>query len=165
MTSSDALALAGFFVACLAAAMTGALFRPGLWYEGLAKPSWRPPNWLFPPAWSVLYATIAVSGWLVWRQEGLAGAAFPFAVYGAQLLLNAAWSALFFGLRRPDLAFGEVILLWLSILATILVFRPLNGLAAALLLPYLGWVGFAGMLNFAIWRLNRREANRCVAAG
>jgi tryptophan-rich sensory protein len=98
--------------------MTGAFFRPGEWYERLKKPSWRPPNRLFAPVWTVLYVMIAVSGWLVWREFGFAGAVLPLAVYALQLVLNAAWTPLFFGLHRPDLAFVDIVLVWLSIVAT-----------------------------------------------
>ena len=84
------IVLIGFIGACLLAARVGAAYRPGDWYERLAKPRWRPPNWLFPPTWAVLYLTIAVSGWLVWRTSGFATAALPFAIYLVQLVLNAA---------------------------------------------------------------------------
>ena len=103
------IVLVGFIGACLLAATIGATYRPGDWYERLAKPRWRPPNWVFPPAWTVLYLTIAVSGWLVWRTSGFAGAALPLAIYLVQLVLNAAWSPIFFGMRRPDLAFMEIV--------------------------------------------------------
>ena len=130
--------LIGFVGICFLAAMTGAMFRPGDWYERLRKPAWRPPNWVFPPAWAFLYLTIAVSGWLAWRTSGFAGAA-----------------PIFFGMRRPDLAFIEVVMLWLSIIATIAAFHRVNAAAAWLLLPYLAWVTFAAALNCTIWRLNR----------
>jgi translocator protein len=149
--------LAGFAAACAFAASMGAIFRPGDWYQRLAKPSWRPPDWLFAPAWTVLYVMIAVSGWLVWRTSGFAGAALPLAIYALQLALNAAWTPIFFGLHRPGLAFVEIVLLWLSIVATIWLFRPVNVVAAWLLLPYLAWVAYAGALNFAVWRLNHRS--------
>ena len=148
-------ALIGFIVACFLAALTGALFRPGDWYERLAKPTWRPPNRLFAPVWTVLYFTIAISGWLVWREAGFAGAALPLAIYALQLILNAAWTPLFFGLHRPDLGFLNIVLIWLSIIATIALFFPIHAAAALLLLPYLAWVTFAAALNFAVWRLNR----------
>ena len=149
------LVLVAFVGACFLAAATGAVFPPGDWYERLAKPSWRPPNWLFAPVWTVIYLTIAVSGWLVWRKYGFAGAALlPLAIYLLQLVLNAAWTPIFFGLRRPDLAFFEILMLWLSIVATIATFRSLNAAAAWLLLPYLAWVTFAAALNFTIWRMN-----------
>ncbi len=144
-----------FVAACFVVALSGAVFRPGTWYEGLAKPWWRPPNWLFGPAWTVLYVCIAVSGWLAWRQ---AGWGLPMTVYAVQLLLNACWSAVSFGMRRLDLAFGELILLWLSIALTALLFAPVSTAAAALLLPYLAWVTFAGVLNFTLWQMNRAPA-------
>jgi tryptophan-rich sensory protein len=147
------LSLLPFIALCFLVALSGAVFRPGDWYEGLAKPSWRPPNWLFAPAWAVLYVCVACSGWLVWQAAGL-GAARAFGVYAVQLLFNAGWSAVFFGLRRPDWAFGELVLLWLSIVANIAVFAPISAGAAWLLAPYLAWVTFAGVLNFSIWQLN-----------
>jgi len=156
MDLASVIVLIGFIGACLLAATTGATFRPGDWYEQLKKPSWRPPNWVFAPAWAVLYLTIAVSGWLVWRTAGFAGAAAPLSIYLLQLGLNAAWSAIFFGMRRPDLAFVEIMLLWLSIVATIAAFHPVNVAAAWLLLPYLAWVTFAAVLNLTVWRMNPR---------
>ena len=155
MDISSLLVLLGFVAACFLAALTGAVFRPGDWYERLAKPSWRPPNQLFAPVWTVLYLIIAISGWLVWRKAGLTNAALPIAVYSLQLVLNAAWTPLFFGLHRPDLGLLEIVLVWLSIVATIILFYPIHAWAALLLLPYLAWVTFAAVLNFAIWRLNR----------
>lgn len=136
---------------CFAAALSGALFKPGAWHAALAKPRWHPPNWLFGPAWAVLYVMIATAGWLVWNA---AGWSLALAAWSAQLLLNAAWSWLFFGLRRPDLAFAEVVLLWLSIVACVVLFAPVSAMAALLMLPYLAWVAFASALNFAMWRLN-----------
>ena len=155
MDMSATLGLLGFIGACFAVSTTGAVFRPGEWYERLRKPWWRPPNWLFAPAWAVLYLCIAVSGWLVWREAGFAGAAVPLGIYAVQLALNAAWSAIFFGMRRPDLAFAEIVALWLSIAATMAAFAPVHAGAAWLLAPYLCWVGFAGALNFTVWRMNR----------
>ncbi len=124
------------------------------WYEQLAKPHWRPPNWVFAPAWTVLYACIAVAGWLVWR-AGSDAAVAALTVYGVQLVLNAGWSAVFFGLHRPDWAFAELVLLWLSIAATMALFAPISTVAVLLLAPYLAWVSFAGALNLSIWQLNR----------
>jgi translocator protein len=136
---------------CFAAAFSGALFRPGAWHAALAKPRWHPPNWLFGPAWAVLYVMIATAGWLVWHAGGWSVA---LAMWGVQLVLNAGWSWVFFGLRRPDLASAEVVLLWLSILGCVLLFAPLSGWAMALMLPYLAWVTFAAALTFEMWRLN-----------
>ena len=151
---SSILGFLGFVAACFAVASSGAFFRPGEWYQRLKKPWWNPPNWLFAPAWTILYVTIAVAGWLVWREVGFAGAKWALAVYGLQLIFNAAWSALFFGMRRPDLAFGEVLLLWVSILGTIMAFYPIHAGAAWLMAPYLGWVTFAAILNLSVWRMN-----------
>jgi tryptophan-rich sensory protein len=154
MSFASFLVLLAFVGACFLAAMTGAIFRPGEWYERLAKPDWRPPNRLFAPVWSLLYLMIAVSGWLVWRRAGFAGAAVPFAFYLAQLVLNAAWTPVFFGLHRIDLGFAVIVLLWLAIAATIGAFYSVDMIAAFLLLPYLAWVGFAAALNLSIWRRN-----------
>ena len=148
------LGLLGFLAACFVAASTGAICRPGHWYDNLAKPSWQPPKRIFPIAWTILYIMIAISGWLIWRKVGFAGGAIPLLIYGVQLILNAGWSVLFFGLKRPDLALIEVVLLWLSILATIVAFHPVDVDAALLLVPYFLWVSFASFLNLTICRLN-----------
>ena len=153
---TEIVALLGFIAAVAAVASTGAFFPPDKWYQALRKPRWCPPNWLFGPAWTVLYLMIAVSGWLVWRKAGLAGAAGAFAIYALQLVLNGAWSGIFFGLRRMDLALAELVLLWLAILATIVAFAAHDTLAAWLLVPYLAWVSFAGALNAALLRMNPR---------
>lgn len=125
------------------------------WYPTLAKPSWTPPNAVFAPVWTALYFLMALAAWLVWRKAGgLAAARLPLALFAVQLVLNAAWSILFFGLRMPGLAFGELVLLWLAIAATLAAFRHVLPAAGLLLAPYLAWVTFAGALNFALWRLN-----------
>jgi benzodiazapine receptor len=152
---NDLLGLAGFLGACFAAALAGLLFPVGAWYDGLRKPSWNPPKWIFGPAWTLLYIMMAVAAWLVWREAGFGTA---IAVFGLQLVLNFLWTALFFGMRRPDLSLYELVLLWLTILACILLFAPVSGWAALLLLPYLAWTGFAGFLNLAILRLNGAQA-------
>lgn len=152
MNLESLLALLGFVVLAGAAASSGALFKPGPWYDTLRKPGWTPPSWVFPVVWTPLYVMIALSGWFAWSAAGLV--AVPFLIYALQLLLNAGWSAVFFGLRRPDLAFGELVALWLSIAATIAAFAPLSTTAAWLLAPYLVWVSIAGALNLSVWRLN-----------
>lgn len=153
--------LIGFVAACAIAAATAGFYRPGEWYERLAKPGWKPPNWLFGPVWLVLYGMIAVSGWLVWRQVGWQGGALPLGLFAVQLVLNGLWSALFFGLRRIGLACIEMAALWLAIAATIAAFHPVHAGAAYLLMPYLAWVSFAFVLNFSIWRLNARAPQPC----
>jgi tryptophan-rich sensory protein len=151
------VALVGFLALCFAAAGLGGLATSrGLagWYPSLRKPSWTPPDRVFGPVWTALYASMAVAAWLVWRARGLAGARVPLGLFALQLGLNVAWSVLFFALRSPGLAFGEVVLLWWAILATLLAFGRSSRAAAALMVPYLLWVTFASALNFAIWRLN-----------
>lgn len=140
-----------FFGLVFAAALSGAVFKPGPWYDGLAKPSWNPPDWAFPVVWSILYIMIAVAGVLVWRAEGW-GTAMAF--WAAQLVLNALWSALFFGARRMDWAFYEVLLLWLSIIGFIVTAWPVSATAALLFVPYLAWVTTAAALNRTVWRMN-----------
>ena len=150
----SALGAVGWLILCFAAAGVGSLFVPGQWYESLTKPVWNPPSWLFGPVWTVLYGMMAIAAWLVWKRYGFSGAAVPLAVFVAQLVLNAGWSWLFFGLQRPDLAFAEIILLWIAILVTIVLFWRLERVAGILLVPYLAWVSFAAVLNFTLWQLN-----------
>lgn len=135
-------------------ALSGALFRPGSWYDSLEKPGWRPPNKAFGPVWTLLYIMIAVSGWLVWRAAPWPETATALAIFGLQLALNAGWSAVFFGLKRPGWAVVEIAALWASILATMVAFAPFSLTAAGLLAPYFLWVSFAAALNVAIWRRN-----------
>lgn len=149
------LSLFLFFAMNVAAASTGGIFSPGSWYERLQKPSWRPPNFLFGPVWVVLYIMITIAGWRVWQASTPEDWLLPMSVYGVHLIFNTAWSAVFFGLRRPDLALIDMALLWLSIVATIAVFAPIDSVGAWLLVPYLVWVSFAFSLNVEIWRLNR----------
>ena len=148
------LVLIGFVAVCFLAAATGSFFKPGKWYESLRKPSWRPPNWLFAPVWTALYLMIALAGWLVWRFAGFGGATTALTLYTVQILLNAAWTPVFFGRHRPDLGFAVIAALWLSIAATIVAFAHISAVAAWLMVPYFVWVAFASCLNFAIWRLN-----------
>ena len=143
---------------CFAAAAIGGWLTSrtlATWYPGLAKPSWNPPDWVFAPVWTVLYAMMACAAWLVGRERGWRAAAFPLGLFAAQLALNVAWSGLFFALQSPGAALVDVILLWLLILATLVSFWRVNAQAGLLLVPYLGWVSFAAVLNCAIWQLNR----------
>lgn len=126
---------------------------PG-WYATLAKPSWTPPGWVFGPVWTVLYLAMAVAAWLVWREGGLRANRMELTLFGVQLALNGLWSWLFFGLERPSAAAVEILLLWLAIAATTVVFWRRSLAAGVLLAPYLAWVSFAVALNWAIWRLN-----------
>ncbi|MGD0404778.1 MAG: TspO/MBR family protein [Candidatus Acidiferrales bacterium] len=142
-------------VVCLGAAGLGSLLTtPALrsWYAGLSKPSWTPPNSLFGPVWTILFIAMAIAAWLVWRKVGLT--AVPMQLFLLQLLLNVAWSVLFFRLRSPGLAFAEIVVLWCAILATSIEFWNVVQAAGWLLLPYWIWVSYAAALNFSIWRLN-----------
>ena len=139
---------------CFAAAIPGAVFPTGQWYAQLAKPALTPPNWVFGPVWTLLYLMMAVAAWLVWSDPSPPRARIPLIVFVVQLVLNAAWSCLFFGLHSIGLALADIVVLWATILATLISFWRLRKLAGALLIPYLLWVSFAGYLNIALWRLN-----------
>ncbi|QKV73477.1 TspO/MBR family protein [Amycolatopsis sp. Hca4] len=147
------LALAGFFAAVAAVAVVGSLAatRSRDVYAALAQPPWAPPSWLFGPVWTVLYILIAVSGWLFWRAPGTRAG---FAWYAAGLVLNAAWTPLFFAAGAYTLALAEIVLLDIVIAGTVAVFRRRSKTAAALQLPYLAWTLFATALNAAIIVLN-----------
>lgn len=149
-----ALALGGWLVVCFTAATTGAVFPPGDWYAQLHKPAWNPPNWVFGPVWTLLYITMAIAAWLVWRRGGFMAQKKPLSLFLLQLFLNGLWTPLFFGLHWPGLALLDLLLLWLALLATVIAFWKVRPLAGALLVPYLVWVSFAGALNCALWRLN-----------
>jgi len=141
-------------VICYCPALIGIAFPPGDWYASLQKPSWTPPTWLFGPVWTMLYATMAIAAWLVWKRGGFKAQRKPLALFFVQLALNAAWTPIFFGLHKPGLAFITIVLLWLAIMATIAAFQRASQIAASLLIPYLLWVAFAATLNFSFWRLN-----------
>jgi benzodiazapine receptor len=153
----DGLALLVSLVAVFAAAAAGIWLTNvslATWYPGLVKPSFNPPNWIFGPVWSALYFAMAVAAWLVWRRRGAQAVGLALSLYAAQLILNVAWSGLFFALQSPGVAFGEVLLFWGAILATLVTFWRVDRLAGALFVPYLAWVSFAAVLNLAIWQLN-----------
>ena len=155
MSSGESVfGLLGWLVVSFAAAAVGSRFMPGAWYAALTKPAWNPPAAVFAPVWTVLYASMGVAAWLVWRRAGFAGARAGLAAFGVQLVLNALWSYLFFGLHRPGLAFADIVALWVVILVVAALFWRVDRRAGALMVPYLVWVGFASCLNFALWRLN-----------
>jgi len=145
--------LLGFGAAVAVAAAIGGLGVQGTTaeYASLEQPAWAPPSWLFGPVWSLLYAMIAVAGWLAWRRVGFGPALWAWL---AQLVLNAIWTPLFFGAGRYGLAFGEILLMWVAIGVTVALFRRVSRPATLLMLPYWAWVTFASALNFAVWRLN-----------
>lgn len=124
------------------------------WYQTIAKPAWNPPDWIFGPVWSTLYFMMAVAVWLVWRRTGWQAGKKSIIWFLVQLGLNICWSAIFFGLHLPGLAFIEIAILWLAIAMTINLFRTHSKLAAGLMMPYIAWTTFAAILNASIWWLN-----------
>jgi translocator protein len=161
IASNHWLSLLVSLAICYAAAWVGsAVTRPAIknWYAHLAKPSWRPPNWAFAPAWTVIFTLMAFAAWIVWNRHETLFVLPALCLFGIQLALNMAWSAIFFGLRRPGLAVVEIACLWVAILVTLIQFWGIAPLAGWLLIPYLAWVAFAMVLNFTIWRMNPESA-------
>ncbi len=153
----SSLALAVAVLASFTAAGVGGLLSGNAvsaWYPGLLKPSWTPPGWLFGPVWSLLYLLMGIAAWRVWRRDGFREARLSLGLFGLQLMLNASWSGIFFGLRRPALAFVEILALWGLIGITTLLFSARDRIACGLMLPYLAWVSFAAALNGAIAWMN-----------
>ena len=148
------LGLVFWVVVCLGAAAPGASFSPDDWYAKLNRPAFVPPDAVFGWVWSVLYLSMAVAAWSIWKRARLQNTWLPLSVFLLQLILNAAWTWLFFGLHRIDLAFFDILLLLAGIVATIVLFLRHGRIAGWLLLPYLAWVAFASVLNFEYWRLN-----------
>lgn len=133
----------------------GALTTLGPWYDGLRKPSWQPPGWLFAPAWTTIFALAAYAGVKSWdASSSSAEQARVIGLFTVNGVLNMLWSLLFFKLQRPDWALLEVVALWLSIVALIVGLAPLSERASVALLPYLIWVSFAAVLNRTIVRMN-----------
>lgn len=146
-------------LACLLIGVLGSLFTapsiPG-WYAGLIKPSFSPPNWLFGPAWTLLYILMGISVAIVWH-KGTKDKKVKEALklFGIQFVLNAIWSPVFFGARSLFLALIIIIFMWFFIVKTIIAFKKVDKLASYLLYPYIAWVSFATILNFSVWFLNK----------
>jgi translocator protein len=166
-TRLDVLRLAISIAIPLAAGIIGAIFTAesiSTWYQIIEKPWFTPPGWIFGPAWTALYILMGVSLFFVWKKKTSSSQTIDerqnnskvaaYVAYGAQLALNALWSILFFGLRSPQVAFAEIIVLLASISITIALFFKISKLASALMLPYAGWVTFASLLNLQVWLLN-----------
>jgi tryptophan-rich sensory protein len=155
---AQAIGLIAFAVICFAAAGLGSLATfPNLptWYAGLEKPFFTPPNEIFGPVWTILYALMAIAGWLAWRADAIeADRKTALTAFGVQLVLNVAWSWAFFGMQSTIAGLGVIVVLLAAILWTIAAFRLVSKLAAALMLPYLAWVAFATALNAGIYVLN-----------
>lgn len=152
----QSLGLIGWLVISFAASAVGAVasIEAKSFYSQLAQPAWAPPPWLFGPVWTVLYAMMAIAAWLVWRSGGFRTNGIALSFFLAQLALNTLWSWLFFAWHRGALAFVDIVLLWVLIVATLVFFWRVRPLAGALLIPYLLWVGFATALNYSLWQLN-----------
>lgn len=148
------LAVFGAAVAVTAVVGSLAAVSASADYQALRLPAWAPPSWLFGPVWTALYAMIAVSGWLVWRKYGVHGARRELALFGAQLVVNAAWTPLFFAAGRFDLALVDISVLLVMIAVLIALFLRKHRVAGLLLVPYLVWVGFATALTISILVLN-----------
>ena len=139
----------------IAAAIGGAAsIQAGPFYMQLMRPEWAPPPNLFGPVWTILYALMGIAAWLVWRVGGFRAARTALTLFLVQLAVNALWSWLFFGWHLGGLAFADIVLLWVLIVATLIAFSRVKPLAGALLIPYLLWVSFASALNYSVWQLN-----------
>jgi translocator protein len=149
-----ALAWPVAFAAVIAVLAFGTLFPPGEWYEALRKPTWQPPNWLFGPVWTTLYVMLAVALALLLRARPGPLRNVALAWFGVQLVLNAAWSPLFFGLEQPAIAFVSICLLWIALLGSIMAAFKVRALVGWLQVPTLAWVSFALVLNGVIVALN-----------
>ncbi len=144
-----------FLAACGAAAATGAMFQPGDWYDGLNKPGWTPPDWVFPVTWTVLYILMA---WSASRIAVLPGNGQAMAFWALQIAFNTLWTPVFFGLNRMGAGMVVILCLWAAVAATTVAFFGLDFWAGLMFLPYLLWVSIASALNWSVWRLNRAAA-------
>lgn len=126
----------------------------GSWYKTLAKPSWNPPSWVFGPVWITLYTLMGLAAFFIWKNRKHPYAKKALLFYGIQLVLNAWWSILFFGLKNPGIALIDIIILLVMMIITTLYFWKVERKAAWMMLPYIAWVGFATVLNFTLWQMN-----------
>ena len=145
-----------FLAACVAAGATGGLFPPGPWYRKLDKPSWTPPDWVFPVVWAMLYLCMAAAGA---RAAVSPDNAIAMALWSLQIALNGLWTPVFFGLKRIKLGMLVLIGLWFSVAAAVWALWQVDMIAGLLFLPYLVWVTIAAALNASVWQRNRNEAN------
>ncbi len=157
LLSARAVEIAVAAAAVTVVAVVGGLMTDiGPWYEHLKFPRLRPPNWLFGPAWTIIFILIAGSGVIAWDSAGSWDArARLIALFAINGVLNMLWSPLFFKLRRPDWAFYELLPFWLSVLVLVVYLAGISSLAAWLIVPYLAWVTFAGWLNWRVVQLNK----------
>jgi tryptophan-rich sensory protein len=146
---------ATYLVACGAAATTGAMFSPGAWYDALKKPTWTPPNWLFPVAWTTLYVLMSAAAA---RASAVEGSGMGLALWSVQIAFNTLWTPVFFGLKRMRAALVIMVFLWLSVAATMVAFFQLDFWAGLMFVPYVAWVSTAFALNLSVVRLNPEAA-------
>ena len=143
---------------CFFTAWLGARVSPGIapadWYNAINKPDWNPPAWVFGPVWTTLYTLMGIAAWQVWRNYGFDKACTALIFFLIQLVLNGLWSQIFFGMQEIGWAFFEILLLLAAIIITTFLFFEKSRLAGWLMVPYIVWVGFASVLNGAIWWLN-----------
>lgn len=156
---SNVYGLLGFILLCIFVELGGGWMTSlsvHTWYPTLAKPSWTPPPWVFGPVWTYLYLTMAIAGWLIWKEvHNNNRSKLPLWLFGIQLGLNFIWSGLFFSLQNPFLGMIDICLLLLTLIITTVVFWDINKIAGLLMVPYLIWVSYATSLNIAIWILNK----------
>ena len=155
--SWDLLGLVGFVAICLLVSSIGGAITAtsvGTWYQTLQKPPFNPPDWVFAPVWATLYLLMAIAGWRVWLRSQFELSHPALMVFAVQLGLNLAWSFLFFGLQRIDLAMVAIVILLLTIIANTFLFWRIDRLAGVLFVPYVLWVVYATALNGSLWLLN-----------
>jgi tryptophan-rich sensory protein len=155
--TKDLLGLFVFIVLCLAVSgIGGAITATSVdtWYQALEKPPFNPPDWVFAPVWTTLYIFMAIAAWRVWRRRWIEATSQAFSVFALQLGLNLAWSFLFFGLQRIELALAEIVILLVAIIANMVLFWRVDRLAGLLFVPYAAWVAYAVLLNASLWFLN-----------
>ena len=153
----NTFSLVFFFLVCLGVSAVGGWVTQTSvndWYQTLAKPPLNPPDWLFAPTWITLYVMMAIAGWRVWMRSANTLRRIALATFAVQLTLNLVWSFIFLGAKSPGFAAIEIVFLWVSILATLVIFWCVDRFAGWLMFPYLLWVSFASYLNFAIFLLN-----------
>jgi benzodiazapine receptor len=157
MTLKNVLGASIAIVVCEAVGAIGTIFTApaiGTWYTQLARPEFAPPNWIFGPVWTTLFALMGIALFIIWKVPVRKERRIALWLFSMQLALNVLWSALFFGLHSPVIALIEIGVLWISIFLTILAFARISRTAAWLLVPYILWVSFAAYLNYSFWILN-----------
>jgi len=156
--SLDLVGLFAFIVLCLVVSGIGGAITASsveTWYQALEKPIFNPPDWVFAPVWTLLYIIMGISAWRVWRLRSFEATSKALGVFALQLGFNLAWSFLFFGLQKIDLALVEIVILLVAIIVNAIMFWRIDRLAGLMLMPYIAWVTYATVLNASIWLLNK----------